>query len=268
MGGLSQSLLQNRMLEERRRQHADSLGLRRQENEADREERGLDRRMREEELGENRKLRTDELVERRAHQARIEALQKEGNADKRMAMGIDLLKEMNSTGQLTDEGINVMGQKFSAMFAPAGLEVKLFRRAQKKPDFNTREGHNLNLAENYRERSRAAVRNGAGDESERFLSIAERLERGGGTEDNAAELTEERVDSETDAVTRLRQKLKPGEIDAARQRIAGGTNAPAAPTPAPAKPTAAKLAVGELLHGYRFNGKFPANDKRAWDKVQ
>jgi hypothetical protein len=135
--GLADTLLRSRMIEEDRRARQEALGLRRQESELDRTERGVDRAMREEEMGENRADRADarktrqvSLEAQKAHQDRILALQKEQNADNRMKMGIELLTDMNKTGQLTDEGIEVMGRKFSELFAPAGLEVKLFRRAE------------------------------------------------------------------------------------------------------------------------------------------
>ncbi len=120
---LSRSILQDRMLKMRASENADKNKL------ASRE---LD--LREQDLSDSRDNRRLALetqrgryAEQQAHEQRLEALSKEGNADRRMKMGLDLLKELNDSGQLTDEGLNAMNQTFSKMFAPSGIGVKLFK---------------------------------------------------------------------------------------------------------------------------------------------
>lgn len=92
----------------------------------------LDEAMLEERRGERadaQSTRREYLGAQASHQGRLEALQKEGNADRRLKLGLDFLSELNKNGQLTDEGIRAMEAKFSETFAPAGLGVKLFRAA-------------------------------------------------------------------------------------------------------------------------------------------
>lgn len=70
------------------------------------------------------------LQSQAAHQQRLEAIQKEGNETKRNQMYLEFLGELNKTGQLTDEGLAKMEEKFNEQFGSTGLGVKLFRRAE------------------------------------------------------------------------------------------------------------------------------------------
>lgn len=70
------------------------------------------------------------LQSQAAHQQRLEAIQKEGNETKRNQMYLEILGEMNKSGQLTDEGILALQKAFNQQFGATGLGVKLFRRAE------------------------------------------------------------------------------------------------------------------------------------------
>jgi hypothetical protein len=129
MGRLSDTLLRNRMMSEDKRRYETGLGLQRDDIAS---RMGLQRdeltaRMADrEDARENRRL---VLEGQAAHQKRIEEIQKEGNESKRNQMYLEFLGDLNKTGQLTDEGLGVMEQKFNEQFGQAGLGVKLFRRA-------------------------------------------------------------------------------------------------------------------------------------------
>jgi hypothetical protein len=137
MGRFGDTMLRNRMMAEDSRRfdatraaQADELTqrmkLQREELEsrdAERLDRGLDRA----DMQETRRLT---LEEQRAHQQRLETIGKEGNETKRNQMYLEMLGELNKTGQLTEEGLGKMEDAFNKQFKVAGLGVKLFRQAK------------------------------------------------------------------------------------------------------------------------------------------
>lgn len=228
---LGNTLLANRSLDQRTR-----------DSELDRAMRGEEFRGRQdlarEELNQRFEDRADMRENRRlgleaqkAHQERLETIAKEGNATKQTTEYLKFLKELNESGQLTEDGLRVMEDKFNEMIGGTGLGVKIFRQAPpKRAGFNTREGHNLELAESYRERSSAAQRAGDGEAAERFRGIAERLERGGTPEkeDDVSSISQRIMapnaqfgDEPLATVTR---KVPSSRLDEEMQKLRGGTS--------------------------------------------
>lgn len=202
MSDLAGTLQRNRALNaderERRMREAlerESLGLRR-------EELGLRR----EDQADARKTRQMGLDAAMKHQGRLEALQKEENADKRAKLGMDFLAELNKSGQLTDEGIAAMQEAFSKQFAPAGLQVKLFRAAEPAAGSFTEDP----------------------ETGERFYNRGKQTFKSGTTR---AEVTEEEDPLTGETKRRVKRRVKPGELDAAMRGGAGSTAGMEEPEP-------------------------------------
>lgn len=118
---------------QRNRAMASTERERRAREALEREELGLRR----EESAGARAHRKLTLESQMAHQSRLEALQKEENADKRVKMALDFLADMNKSGQLTVEGIAAMQRNFEEspfgkQLAGAGLGMKLFQKVPTK----------------------------------------------------------------------------------------------------------------------------------------
>lgn len=123
---LGRTLQGNRAITLNERERAARLDLDREMMGLRKEEMGLRRG----EAADSKANRGLMLQSQAAHQQRLEAIQKEGNETKRNQMYLEFLGELNKSGQLTDEGLSVMEQKFNEQFGPTGLGVKLFRRAE------------------------------------------------------------------------------------------------------------------------------------------
>lgn len=121
LDNITNVLLRKRAAEQQALEHGQELDLRR-------EELGLRRG----DLADARSTRQAALEAQAAHQQRLEALQKEGNADKRAEMGLKFLSELNKSGQLTDDGLARMEQVFNDKLGGTGLGVKLFRAPEAK----------------------------------------------------------------------------------------------------------------------------------------
>lgn len=152
-----------------------------------------------------------------------------------------------------------------------GLSVDLFQAPAAKPGFDTREGHNLALAEKYRERANAARRNGGGDEAERFQVIADRLERGGSPEsEEFSTITERIADPGADPYAEPRatvtRKVPSSRLDEEMRKLV-----PGAATPPPAAGPAAAAPSGEQFESVgqaREKGKQPGDVILLWDPAQ
>lgn len=259
-GRLSDSILRRRMMEAEQEERQVDRAMRGGEFELARQDRAADREMRREEMGERRE-------ERQQTQANLDTYRKqmlEAKTDEdKFRVWNDLLKSGMATQQTLDNMAKGMSEKL-------GVEVTLKMPAA-KPGFNTRAGHELELAEKYRERANAARRNGAGDEAERYQRIAEQLERGVGREEESTatvteDIREPGASPYDEPRARVTRKVPLSEVERMIQGIqpkeaATVTNA------APAGATSAAPKVGEVLNGYRYNGKFPPSDRRAWDKL-
>lgn len=122
--GLGRGVIARRQFEEQERARQGHEDLERQMLAL----RGQEEQGREADRSDLRANRRTALEAQKAHQDRLEAIQKEGNADKRNAMAFSLLRDMNKNGQLTPEGLQVIEGKFNEMFGPAGIGVKLFQQ--------------------------------------------------------------------------------------------------------------------------------------------
>lgn len=212
---LNDTLLRKRMMEQQAAEHAGNLALGRDE---------LAQRMADRaDMAANRKLALESQTE---HQKRLEDYQKQLAAAKDEATKWQIFENLGKEGLLTQEAVDRMSDEFNTKFAPAGVGVRMFKLPPPKPGFDTREGHNLRLAETYRQRADEALRNGGGDLAERWNAIADRLERGGTPEPEAtADVTEElgTVDPLTGkGEAQIRRRLRGADLDAAMRRYGGG----------------------------------------------
>lgn len=226
---LGDTFLRNRMLEEQKREREANLGLQRDEvasRMADRED-----------MRENRRLTLAAQREAAANLAKYREAMATAKTEKdKMQLWSDLLK----SGSLDQSGLDAMAAEMSKIL---GVQVKLAMPPEK--GFNTREGHNLQLAEQYRERARAALRNGAGDESERFNAIADRLERGGTPADEQTATITRRImadgaDPFGEPLATVTRKVPVRDLDSEMRKIQPPQPAAAAaPAAAPAAATGA-----------------------------
>ncbi len=152
-----------------------------------------------------------------------------------------------------------------------GLSVDLFQAPAAKPGFDTREGHNLALAEKYRERANAARRNGGGDEAERFQAIADRLERGGSPEAEefstiTENITEPGADPFAEPRAKVTRKVPSSRLEEEMRKLV-----PGAVTPPPAAGPAAAAPSGEQFESVgqaREKGRKPGDVILLWDPAQ
>lgn len=184
---LSRTLMANK-LEKRRRGELDRREA------LERDQLGLRR----EELGAAREERAESRADLAAHRETMAQIQRETKEMQdrhyRLMQSTGLLKQIQeglASGTISPEKMKA-GLADNPLLKELGLGVDLFQAPSAKAGFETREGHDLALAEKYRERATAARRNNAGDEAERFMAIADRLERGGRPEtEPMADVTEE-----------------------------------------------------------------------------
>ena len=236
MDRFGDTLLQNRLMKQRQEDQALQNAMRQEQIGLQRDELTA----RKDDMADAKKNRGLALASQEAHQQRLQAIQSEGNETKRNQMYLEFLGELNKTGQLTDEGLATMEEKFNEQFGQTGLGVKLFRRAEppKRDGFETRDSHNIKQAEALRERAQAALRNGGGDESERLNRLAEQLERGVGRplEDDRVTITEGIGESDLpggDPPVKVTRKVAPDELEKMRKTltapkaVAGGASSAA-----------------------------------------
>lgn len=140
VGGLSNTLLASRRLNQEGRESTAKLGLERelmgQRRGESADKLALEREMmglRRDDMADQRANRKTALESQTAHEQRLEAISKEGNETKRNQMYLEFLGQLNKTGQLTDEGLGKMEEAFNKQFGASGLGVKLFRKPPEEP---------------------------------------------------------------------------------------------------------------------------------------
>lgn len=196
--------------------------------------------MRRQEQVDTRDFRQREQTSREGAAAGVAEYHKQMLAAKSDDQKFQIFTDMIKAGAETPESLAAMSK---AMTEKLGVQVTL--QMPERKAFDTREGHNLALAEKYRERANAARRNGAGDEAERFQAIADRLERGGTAEaDPMAEISEEVGDLDPltgKGAATVRRKVPSADLDREMQRLKGTGGG----APAPALPPSAGSPAGQ-----------------------
>lgn len=212
---LSRTLMANKLERNRAGETQQRIGLA-----------GEEMALRREDAASDRQFREREVTAREAGAKSLEQYRQDMIAAKTEDEKLTLMKDLFASG-LVDENAKAGFEK--AMSDKLGVQVTL-KLPKAKPGFETREGHDLALAENYRERARAAMRNGGGEEAERFNAIAERLERGGRPEaEPMADVTEEvgEVDPLTGkGAASVRRKVPESRLDEVLRAKAGRAGAP------------------------------------------
>ena len=225
---LSRTLMANKLEKRRGEEAQQRIGLAGQEMDLRREDQTLDRQQRTDANANMAKYHDATLAGREKDAAALAKYRDSMTAAKSDEDKFKIFTDMVKAGAVTPQSLDAMSK---AMSQKLGVEVQL--KLPDKQAFDTREGHNLALAEKYRDRANAARRNGGGDEAERFLSIADRLERGGQPEpEETAELTEEMgaidpLSGKGEAT--LRRKLRGADIESALKGFGGGRAGAGAP---------------------------------------
>lgn len=147
-----------------------------------------------------------------------------------------IFHDMVKSGVVSKDSLAAMSK---AMSEKLGVTVEL--KMPEKEKFNTREGHNLELAEQYRQRAAAAAGPAGGGNSDRYLSIADRLERGGAPEpEDMATITERVMEEGADPLAEPRatvtRKVPSSRLSEEMGKMKGtkGTPPPAATATTPA----------------------------------